>query len=590
MELDFWKIPEELIGECCWREFQNGIDRMKVVHAISATLTDRFDDPEVREQLTRAGRVWLTMERPDYGKRAKIWCAVYYICILLSTITFMMLTLNDFQEVKPEFESRLEEYTNDNDTLHVVHYGTFHKPVDWLEGTEICLDIFFTLEFAIRLITCPDKKDFVRNKHNIVDIMILSTAWTRCIYDRIITWDHENFTEARSFAMVVLNSLLGLRVLRMLHLAKIFRTLKVMYLSILASMQELALLVVVMGAGVLLFGSTLYIAEGFSTSDNEPLQFASIPEAMWWAIITMTTVGYGDYYPVHAAGYVVGAICAVSGLLLVAMPIAIVASNFSLFYDNMSSRDQSLRRQAMLGQMIGIAMANRGAIGSENGSQETATDAAVDITGSDPAMPEEELDRSDPAIRKRHASSGKKDVPGKDSEEVPTDPAQTVFLDSGMSTGNGHVKSSSKEMIQKRDTGDSYDSRKEKHVQKHQSSSATRREPSIHNRHHLKDDNAGENNTNLNDGVRYHKSRHIGDELSLSRVRDTGPLTVGYVGVRADGKAKDQPESRHGPNTSGLRPGDKYSSDISGNYDRKRSSKNSSNPGQLAGQDLSPVD
>ena len=67
--------------------------------------------------------------------------------------------------------------------------------------------------------------------------------------------------------------------------------LQVMYLSILASMQELALLVVVMGAGVLLFGSALYIAEGFSTPDNEPLQFKSIPEAMWWAIITMTTVG-----------------------------------------------------------------------------------------------------------------------------------------------------------------------------------------------------------------------------------------------------------------------------------------------------------
>ena len=52
--------------------------------------------------------------------------------------------------------------SSDNDTLHVVHYGTFQKPVDWLEGTEICLDIFFTLEFAVRLITCPDKKEFVK--------------------------------------------------------------------------------------------------------------------------------------------------------------------------------------------------------------------------------------------------------------------------------------------------------------------------------------------------------------------------------------------------------------------------------------------
>ncbi|GFO43214.1 potassium voltage-gated channel protein shaw [Plakobranchus ocellatus] len=71
MELDFWKIPEELIGECCWREFQSGLDRMEVVRSISATLTNRFDDPEVRAQLTKTGRFWLTMERPDYSKRAK---------------------------------------------------------------------------------------------------------------------------------------------------------------------------------------------------------------------------------------------------------------------------------------------------------------------------------------------------------------------------------------------------------------------------------------------------------------------------------------------------------------------------------------
>ena len=71
--------------------------------------------------------------------------------------------------------------------------------------------------------------------------------------------------------------------------------------------------------------SFAYLAE----REAQPLVFASIPDAMWWAIVTMTTVGYGDMVPVTPLGKVIGGVIAVIGLGMVALPAGLLASGFS---------------------------------------------------------------------------------------------------------------------------------------------------------------------------------------------------------------------------------------------------------------------
>ncbi|RUS84940.1 hypothetical protein EGW08_007302, partial [Elysia chlorotica] len=216
---------------------------------------------------------------------------------------------------------------------------------------EMLMCVFFSAELLVRLLTCPSKRSFIRDVHNIIDIFILSVQWLRTILDRIVTEDAENFTYAKSYILVVFYCLLSFRVLRVFHLAKRLSTLRIMYLSTKESSKELFLLVVTLGAGVLLFGTALFLVEAMSLSETNHLVFTNIPSAMWWAVITLTTVGYGDYVPEHAAGYLIGSMCAIAGLLLVAMPIAIVASNFSSFHDNMTSRDQSIRRGLLMAKI-----------------------------------------------------------------------------------------------------------------------------------------------------------------------------------------------------------------------------------------------
>lgn len=77
-------------------------------------------------------------------------------------------------------------------------------------------------------------------------------------------------------------------------------------------------------AAVLLSASAMYVAEGHI----QPEHLGSIPAAMWWAMATVTTVGYGDVYPVTVAGRIVAGVTMVTGIVMIALPVGIIATSF----------------------------------------------------------------------------------------------------------------------------------------------------------------------------------------------------------------------------------------------------------------------
>ena len=122
-----------------------------------------------------------------------------------------------------------------------------------------------------------------------------------------------------------LRALRLLRLTRLLKLGRYSESLKTVTRVIRAKKEQLAAAVFVVAIMLVVASSAMYYLE----HDAQPKTFSSIPAAMWWGVVTLTTVGYGDIYPVTTIGKIIGAMIALLGVGLFALPAGIMASGFA---------------------------------------------------------------------------------------------------------------------------------------------------------------------------------------------------------------------------------------------------------------------
>ncbi|XP_056280935.1 potassium voltage-gated channel subfamily A member 1 [Pseudoliparis swirei] len=269
-------------------------------------------------------QVWLIFQYPESSIPARGIAIVSVIVILISIITFCLETLPEFRDERElPASNRAANSTAPRPSL------TFTDPFFIIETT--CV-IWFTFELFVRFFACPSKSEFSKTVMNIIDIMSIMPYFITLGLELA---EQQNGEQATSLA--ILRVIRLVRVFRIFKLSRHSKGLQILGQTLKASMRELGLLIFFLFIGVILFSSAVFFAE----ADEPESHFSSIPDAFWWAVVTMTTVGYGDMRPVTVGGKIVGSLCAIAGVLTIALPVPVIVSNFNYFYHRETDQDQS---------------------------------------------------------------------------------------------------------------------------------------------------------------------------------------------------------------------------------------------------------
>lgn len=212
----------------------------------------------------------------------KLFDVVLLIAILASIILVMLESISSFD-------------------------ARFH---DFLNISEWIITILFTLEYVLRIITVKKPIKYVTSFYGIIDLLSTIPKYLSLIF-------------VGTHALVALRALRLLRVFRILKLARYLGASNQLANAIKASRAKIAVFLFAVLIAAVIFGTIMYLVEG------EENGFTNIPKSVYWCIVTLTTVGFGDIAPQTPLGQFIATLIMILGYGIIAVPTGIVSAEYT---------------------------------------------------------------------------------------------------------------------------------------------------------------------------------------------------------------------------------------------------------------------
>ncbi len=179
-------------------------------------------------------------------------------------------------------------------------YGTTLRIIEWV------VTILFTIEYFVRIAIARRKAAYLFSFYGIIDFVSIIPTYLSLIF-------------AGAQFLLVIRALRLLRVFRILKLMRLVGASNILAVSLRASRFKIFVFLGTVITLVIILGSMMYLIEG------EENGFTSIPKSIYWAIVTLTTVGYGDIAPQTVAGQFLASIIMIMGYAIIAVPTGIIS-------------------------------------------------------------------------------------------------------------------------------------------------------------------------------------------------------------------------------------------------------------------------
>lgn len=186
-------------------------------------------------------------------------------------------------------------------------YGSILVGVEWF------FTILFTIEYLLRVICVRRPWTYIRSFYGIVDLLAILPTYLSLFIVGAQT-------------LIVIRALRLLRVFRVFKLARYVGEAGVLMTALRASRPKIVVFLVAVFSVVLIVGSLMYLIEGGQANSG----FTSIPKSIYWTIVTMTTVGFGDITPQTVPGQVLASMVMIVGYGIIAVPTGIVTAEIAV--------------------------------------------------------------------------------------------------------------------------------------------------------------------------------------------------------------------------------------------------------------------
>ncbi len=190
------------------------------------------------------------------------------------------------------------------ESLHKAH-GQLFNVLEW------SFTILFTIEYILRLICIKKPLLYVTSFLGIIDLLAIIPSYLSIFY-------------VGAQSLLVFRALRLLRIFRIFKLTHFLTEMQFLGTAVKGSLKKISIFMLVVLALVIILGSIMYLIEGRKNG------FDSIPESVYWAIVTITTVGYGDISPVTPLGKFVASFIMFIGYGIIAVPTGIVTTEMAL--------------------------------------------------------------------------------------------------------------------------------------------------------------------------------------------------------------------------------------------------------------------
>ncbi|XP_026520649.1 potassium voltage-gated channel subfamily G member 1 [Notechis scutatus] len=357
-ELLYWGIEEDSLEWCCKRRYLQKMEEFAEMNEIEDEFVDCENPSEATATETKASlcmkKLQDMVEKPQSGIPGKVFAC---LSVLFVTVTAVNLSISTMPGLREEEERG--------------------------ECSQMCYNIFivesicvgwFSLEFILRFIQAPSKFIFLRHPLTLIDIVAILPYYITLLLDSASVSSNKKPSSGNIYldkVGLVLRILRALRILYVMRLARHSLGLQTLGLTARRCTREFGLLLLFLCVAIALFAPLLYLIENEMADSQE---FTSIPACYWWAVITMTTVGYGDMVPRSIPGQVVALSSILSGILLMAFPVTSIFHTFSRSYIELKQEQERImyrRAQFLMKTKSQLSNASQGSDVFPNMSSET---------------------------------------------------------------------------------------------------------------------------------------------------------------------------------------------------------------------------